>query len=260
MSIFSEEEAKALPLRPYVDHTIPLVKGGKPPFGRMYSISNNKLKDLKIWIEENLAKSFIQASSSSAASPIIIVWIPRSASGIYVDYRALNDIMIKDRHPLPHIEEAVNQIQEAKYFTKIDLYQYFHQIRIQEGDIWKTAFQSRYGLYKFLVIPFRLTNAPATTQRFMNNTVQEYLDLFCVNYINDILIYSNNKKEHRGHVRKILAKLKEAGLYAKPKKYEFLVEKMTFLGFTISANRIEMDPLKIDAIHTWGAPKYIKDI
>jgi hypothetical protein len=255
LSIFSEEEAKALPPRRYVDHAIPLIEGGKPPFGRMYSMSDNDLKELKLWIEENLAKSFIRASSSSAASPIIIVRRPGSAPRICVDYRALNDITIKDRHPLPRIEETLNQIRGARYFTKIDLRRYFHQIRIQEGDEWKTAFRSRYGLYEFLVMPFGLTNAPATAQRFMNDTLREYLDLFCVVYIDDILIYSNNKKEHREQVRKVLAKLKEAGLYVKPEKCEFSVEKTTFLGFVISADGIEMDPAKVDAILNWEAPK-----
>src|SRR5258706_2936792 len=156
--------------------------------------------------------------------------------------------MVKDRHPLPRIKETLNQIRGARYFPKIDLRRYFHQIRIQEGDEWKTAFRSRYGLYKFLFMPCGLPNAPATAQRCMNDTLRQYLDLFCVVYIDDILIYSNNKKEHREQVRKVLAKLKEAELYVKPEKCEFSVEKTTFLGFLISAYGIEMDPAKIDAI------------
>ena len=120
------------------------------------------------------------------------------------------------------------------------------------------AFQSRYGLYEFLVMPFGLTNAPATTQRFMNDTLREYLDLFCVVYIDDILIYSNNKREHQEPVWKVLAKLKEAGLYAKPEKCEFSVEKTSFLAFIISADGIEMDPVKVEAIHNWEAPKCVK--
>ena len=109
-------------------------------------------------------------------------------------------------------------------------------------------------------MPFGLINASATAQRFMNDTLSEYVDLFCVIYINDILIYSNNKREHREHVRKVLAKLKEVGLYAKPEKCEFLVEKTTFLGFVISADGIEMDPTKLEAIHNWEASKCVKDV
>ena len=109
-------------------------------------------------------------------------------------------------------------------------------------------------------MPFGLTNTPATAQRFMNDTLREYLDLFCIVYIDDILIYSNNKREHQEQVWKVLAKLKEAGLYTKLEKCEFSVEKTTFLGFVISAGGIEMDPAKVKAIHNWEAPKFVKDV
>src|SRR5258706_9551396 len=168
--------------------------------------------------------------------------------------------MVKDRSPLSRIEESLNQIRGARYFTKIGLRRYFNQIRIQEGDEWRTAFRSHYGLFEFLVMPFGLTNAPATAQRFMNDTLREFLDQFCVVYIDDILIYSKNKKEHRKHVRRILAKLKEAGLYANAEKCEFNVEKTTFLGFIISADGIEMDPAKIEAILEWETPNSVKDV
>src|SRR5258706_12083575 len=260
LSVFSEEEACALPPRRYVDHAIPIVDGGKPPFGRMYSMSDQDLKELKQWIEDNLSKSFIRASTSSAASPLIIVRKPGSSPRVCVDYRALNDITVKDRHPLPRIEESLNQIRGARYFTKIDLRRYFNQIRIQEGDEWKTAFCSRYRLFEFLVMTFGLTNAPATAQRFMNNTLREFLDQFYVVYIDDILIYSKTKAEHREQVCKVLQKLKEAGLYAKPEKCEFNVEKTTFLGFIISASGIEMDPAKVEAILCWETPSSVKDV
>ena len=260
LSKFSEEEAKALPPYCYVDHTIPLIKGGKPLFGWIYSISDNDLKGLKAWIKENLAKSFIRVLSSSTASPIGIVRRPGSEPQVWVNYRTLNDITIKDRHPLPRIEETLNQIRGVKYITKIDFCWYFHQIRIQEEDEWKTVFRSQCGLFAFLVMLFGLTNAPATAQRFMNDTLREFLDLFCIIYIDDILIYSNNKWEHQEQVWKFLAKLKEAGLYAKVEKYEFSVKKTTFLGFIISTDSIEMDPAKVEAIHTWEAPKCVKDM
>ena len=122
------------------------------------------------------------------------------------------------------------------------------------------AFRSRYGLFEFLVMPFGLTNAPATTLRFMNDTLREYLDLFCIVYIDAILIYSNNKREHWKQVRKVLAKLKEAELYVKPEKCEFSVEQTTFLGFVISADGIKIDPAKVEAIHNWEAPKGVKNV
>ena len=174
-----------------------------------------------------------------------------------VDYRALNDITVKNRHPLPRIEETLNQIRGARYFTRLDLRAYFNQIRIKEGDEWKTAFRTWYGLFEFLVMPFGLTNAPATAQRFMNDVLREYLDQFCVVYIDDILIYSRNREEHIEQVKKVLLKLEEAGLFIKPEKYEFFVNKNSFLGFIISEDGIEMDPEKVNAILNWEASRKV---
>ena len=134
LSVFSEEEARTLPPRRYVDHAIPIVKGGKLPFGRIYLMSDQDLKELKQWIEDNLSKSFIYTSTLSAASLFIIVRKSGSSPRVYVDYWVLNDITVKDKHLLPRIEESLNQIRAARYFTKIDLRRYFNQIRIQEGN------------------------------------------------------------------------------------------------------------------------------
>ena len=191
---------------------------------------------------------------------MIIVRKPGSAPCICVDYRTLNEITIKDRHPLLRIEETLNQVHSAKYYTKIDLHRYLNQICIQEGDKWKTAFRSCYGLFEFLVMPFGLTNAPATAQRFMNDILREFLDQFCVVSIDDILIYSKTKAKHHEQVRKVLQKLKEASLYAKPEKCKFNVEKTTFLGLIISADGIEMDPAKVKALLNWETPNSVKDI
>ena len=135
-------------------------------------------------------------------------------------------------------------------------------IRIKEGDEWKTAFRTRYGLYEFLVIPFGLTNAPATCQRFVNDTLREYLDVFCVCYLDDILIYTKDGSlsEHRKQVRLILRKLTEAGLFVKPEKCEFETTKTTFLGFVISPDGISMDPEKVSAVKDWEAPTCIRDV
>jgi len=260
LPIFSEKEARILPPHRYVDHAIPLEEGVKPPFGRMYSMSDSELKEVRKWIDENLSKSFIRASSSSAASPILFVKKKDGSLRLCVDYRALNDITIKDRHPLPRIEETLNQIRGCKYFTRLDPRACFNQIRIKEGDEWKTAFRTRYGLYEFLVMPFGLTNAPATAQRYVNDTLREFLDIFCVCYIDDILIYSKTLKEHKAQVRKVLQKLKDAGLFVKPEKCEFSVEKTTFLGFVFSEQGLEMDPEKVNAVLNWETPKSVKDI
>ena len=133
-----------------------------------------------------------------------------------IDYRALNDITIKDRYPLPRIEETLHQIRGAKYFTRLDLRSAYNLIRIMDDDDWKTDFQTRYGLFELLVMPFGLTNAPATGQCFVNDTFREFLDVFCVCYLHDILIYSDNLQDHHKQVKAVLEKLYEAGLFVKP--------------------------------------------
>jgi len=176
---------------------MPLIDGSKPSFGRMYSMSDSELKEVRKWIDENLSKSFMRASSSSAASPILFVKKKDGSLRLYIDYRALNDITVKDRTPLSRIEETLNQIHGWKYFTPLDLRACFNQIRIKEGDELKTIFRTHYGLFEFIIMPFGLTNAPATAQRFMNDTLREYFDIFCICYIDDILIYSRTLKEHK---------------------------------------------------------------
>jgi len=258
--LFSEKEARILPPSRYVDHAIPLIEGSKLPFGHMYSMSDSEVKEVRKWIDENLSKSFIHASSSSVASPILFVKKKNRSLRLCVNYHALNNIMVKDRTLLPRIEETLNYIHGCKYFTRLDLRACFNQIRIKEGDEWKTAFRTRYGLFEFLVMPFGLTNAPATAQRFLNDTLREYLNIFCVCYIDNILIYSRTLKEHKQQVRKVLQKLKEAALFIKPEKYEFSVQKTTFLGFIISEEGLEMDPEKVNPVLNWESPKSVKNI
>ena len=163
-------------------------------------MSASELQEIRTWIEDNLSKGFIRASSSSCASPILFVKKKDGSLRLCVDYRALNDITTKDRYPLPRIEETLNQIRGARYFTRLDLRSAYNLIRIKEGDEWKTAFRTRYGLYEFLVMPFGLTNAPATCQWFVNDTLREFLDVFCVCYLDDILIYSENLEDHHQQV------------------------------------------------------------
>ena len=223
----------------------------------MYSMSATELQEIRTWIEENLTKGFIRASSSSYASLILFVKKKDGSLRLCVDYRALNDITIKDRYPLPRIEETLNQIRGAKYFTRLDLRSAYNLIRIKNGDEWKTAFQTRYGLFEFLHMPFGLTNAPATCQRFVNDTLREFLDVFCVCYLYDILIYSNNLPDHRKQVKAVLTKLHKGGLFVKPEKCEFEANKTTFLGFII---RLLGNPEKVSAVLNWEAPKTIKDV
>ena len=183
--------------------------------GRMYSMSATELQEIRKWIEENLSKSFICVSSSSSAAPILFVKEKDGSLRLCVDYRALNDITIKDRYPLPRIEESLNQVRGAKYVTRLDLRSAYNLIRIKDGDEWKTAFRTRDGLFEFIVMPFGLSNTPATCQRFVNDTLRELLHVFCVCYLDDILIYFNNLLDHRKQVKAVLGKLHGAGLFVK---------------------------------------------
>ena len=259
-SLFSREEADKLPPhRPY-DHKIPLKPGVEPPFGPLYSMSRDELVVLKKYLDENLAKGFIRASSSPAASPVIFVKKPGGGLRLCVDYRGLNALTTKNRYPLPLIRETLNLLASSTVFTKLDVIAAFNKLRMAEGEEWKTAMRTRYGLFESLVMPFGLSGSPSTWQRFINDTLREYLDVFCTAYVDDILIFSKNKKEHKDHVRKVLTKLREAGLQLDISKCEFHVTTVKFLGLIITNGGIHMDPAKVAAILEWKVPKTVKDI
>jgi hypothetical protein len=191
---------EALPQHQPWDHVIPIEKGKSPPFGPIYQLSEKELKVLKEYIDENLEKGFIRPSKSPAGSPVLFVPKKDGSLRLCVDYRALNNITIKDRYALPLINELHDRFQGAKRFTKLDLRGAYNLIRIKAGEEWKTAFRTRYGLFEYMVMPFGLTNAPASCQCLMNDTLHEYLNVFVIVYLNDILIYSKNETEHTKHV------------------------------------------------------------
>jgi len=174
-----------------------------------------------------------------------------------VDYKALNKATVKNRYPLPHIDDLFDRLSGAKVFSRIDLRSGYYQIRIAEGDEEKTACRTRYGSYEFLVMPFGLTNAPATFCTLMNDIFNKWLDDFLVVYIDDILIYSRSLEEHAEHLRKVFQRLKENKLYAKLEKCEFGVAEVDFLGHKITQEGLMMDDHKVKAILDWELPKSI---
>ena len=209
--VFSEKNANKLPPhRGPLDHSIPLQEGAKPFAGPTYSLSEIELEVLREYLDTNLAKGFIRESSSPYGTPVLFVKKPHGRGlRLCVDYRALNRSTIKNRYPLPLISELLDRLKHAFWYTKIDLRAAYNLIRIALGEEWKTAFRTRYGHFEYLVMPFGLTNAPATFQSYINSALREYLDDFCVAYLDDILIYSKTLEEHVTHVRKVLEKLLE---------------------------------------------------
>ncbi|GJS88199.1 putative reverse transcriptase domain-containing protein [Tanacetum coccineum] len=172
-----------------------------------------------------------------------------------IDYRELNKLTVKNRYPLPRIDDLFDQLQGSSIYSKIDLRSGYHQLRVREQDIPKTAFRTRYGHYEFQVMPFGLTNAPAVFMDLMNRVCKPYLDKFVIVFIDDILIYSKDKKEHEEHLKAILELLKKEKLYAKFSKCEFWIPKVQFLGHVIDSRGIHVDPAKIESIKDWASPK-----
>ncbi|GFF63123.1 hypothetical protein IFM51744_11089 [Aspergillus udagawae] len=262
LTVFDRKKADELPPhRPGVDHRIELVHGedgkpAEPPWGPLYSMSRGELLVLRKMLTELLEKNFICISSSSAAAPVLFARKPGGGLRFCVDYRALNAITKKDRYPLPLINETLERISKAKWFTKLDVIAAFHKIRIAPGDEWLTAFRTRFGLYEWLVTPFGMANALSTFQRYINWTLRDFLDEFASAYINDVLIFTDGSlTEHRNHVRQVLGRLQAAGLQLDIDKCEFEVKSTKYLGFIIEAGKgVHMDPDKVKAILEWQAP------
>jgi hypothetical protein len=264
----SNTAAKMPPLRgPEIDHRIDLEKDqhGKekePPWGPLYNMSKGELLVLRKELTSLLDKGWIRVSSSPAASPVLFAKKPGGGLRFCVDYRALNAITKKDRYPLPLIQETLNNIAKAKWFTKIDVSAAFHKLRINAGDEWKTAFRTRFGLYEWLVTPFGMANAPSTFQRYINWTLRKYIDNFCSAYLDDVLIYTDGtRKEHQQNTNKVLKAMGKAGLPLDIKKCEFDVKSTKYLGFIIEAGKgLSMDPEKVKAIKEWEAPVNVKGV
>src|SRR5438132_7214080 len=187
--IFLDQLPNQLPTKRKVDHAIEVIPGTEPPFRSIYRLSYEETNELKKQLADLLQKCFIRPSVSPFGAPVLFVHKKEGTLRLCIDYRALNKITIKNRYPLPRIEDLVDHLSGACYFTKIDLYSGYHQIHIKEEDIYKTAFRTRYGHYEFFVLPFGLTNAPATFMTLMNDIFREYLDQFIIVYLDNILIY-----------------------------------------------------------------------
>ncbi|GKF30081.1 putative reverse transcriptase domain-containing protein, partial [Tanacetum coccineum] len=199
-------------------------------------------------------KGFIRPSHSPWETPVLFVKKKDGALRMCIDYRKLNKLTIKNRYPLLRIDDLFDQLQGARYFSKIDLWLGYHQLQGHKDDISKTAFRTRYGHFEFTVMPFGLTNAPAVFIDLMNLVCKPYLDKFVIVFINDILVYSKSKDEHEVHLRLVLEFMKKEELYVKFSKCEFWLQEVQFLGHVVNQNGIHVDPSKIEAVKNWKAP------
>src|SRR5436190_14181896 len=237
---FNVDKAEQQPSHQPTDHAIELKPGSEPPYMQTYNMSPAELKALDKYLTKALAKGWIQESKSPAGAPVLFT--PRKSGELRfcVDYRALNAMTIKNRYPLPLINELLDRLDGSVVFSKIDLRNAYHRIRIREGDEWKTAFRTRYGHFEFLVVPFGLTNAPATFQAYINRALHGLVDNFCIVYLDDILIFSRTEAEHLHHLKHVIKHLRRAKLYANPKKCEFFKTEVEYLGFVIDKEGIQM--------------------
>ncbi|KAL2078839.1 hypothetical protein ACEWY4_024583 [Coilia grayii] len=260
LQAFSKAKATSLPPhRPY-DCAIDLVPGATPPRGRLYSLSGPERRAMEEYIADSLTAGIIRPSSSPAGAGFFFVGKKDGSLRPCIDYRGLNDITIKNRYPLPLLASAFESLQGATVFTKLDLRNAYHLVRIREGDEWKTAFNTPNGHYEYLVMPFGLTNAPAVFQGLVNDVLRDVLDRFVFIYLDDILIFSKNIEEHKQHVRLVLRRLLENLLFVKAEKCEFHVKTMAFLGYIVAEGAIQMDPAKVSAVTSWPTPENRKQL
>lgn len=223
-------------------------------------MSPRELDELQKQLKELLGLGLIRPSSSPWGAPVLFVRKKDGTLRMCIDYRAVNAVTRRLNTPLPRIDECLDRLGGAKIFSSIDLKSGYHQVRIKEDDIPKTAFNTRYGAFEFLVLPFGLTNSPPTFQKMMNAILGEFIDKFALVYLDDILIYSKTEEEHHEHIRLVLSKLRENKLYANPKKCSFHQTHIEFLGYRVSGDGILPCESKIKAIRNWPQPTNVQEV
>nr|GEY79467.1 putative reverse transcriptase domain-containing protein [Tanacetum cinerariifolium] len=254
------EDLPGIPPTHQVEFQIDLVPSVTLVARAPYRLAPSEMKELSDQLNELANKGFIRPSSSTWGAPVLCVKKNNGSFQMCIDYRELNKLTVKNRYPLPRIDDLFDQLQGSSVYSKIDLRSGYHQLRVREEDILKTAFRTRYGHYEFQVMPLGLTNAPAVFMDLMNRVCKPYLDKFVIFFIDDILIYSKNKQEHEEHLKLILELLKKEQLYAKFSTCEFWIPKVQFLGHVIDSQVIHVDPTKIESIKDWAYPKTATEI
>ena len=216
-----------------------------------------ELQELKVQLQELLDRGFIRPSTSPLGTLVLFEKKKDKTLRLCIDYRQLNRVTIKNRYPLPKIDDLFDQLRGARVYSKIDLRTGYHQLRVMEIDIPNTVFRMRYGHFEFTVMPFGLTNVPAAFMDLMHRIFQPYLDQFVVVFVDDILIYSQSEWEHEYHLRIVLQLLRDHQMYAKFSKCEFWLIEVRFLGHVVSASGVSVDPEKVEAVMSWERPESV---
>jgi len=260
-SVFAKEDFDILPEHRQWDHAIELIPGSEPKSSKVYPLSPVEQKELDAFLEENLRTGRIRPSKSPIAAPVFFIKKKDGSLRLVQDYRALNSMTVKNKYPLPLISELMSQLRGARYFTKLDVCWGFNNVRIKPGDEWKAAFQTNRGLFEPLVMFFGMTNSPATFQTMMNDIFRNLIaEGIVVVYLDDILIFTKTKEEHKQAVRQVLQVLKENKLFLHPEKCKFCKQQIKYLGLVISENKVSMDPVKVAGVREWPTPENKTDV
>jgi hypothetical protein len=254
------QEVLGLPPKKDIDFSINLMPRASPVSKAPYRMSMPELKELQLHLEEILNKGYIHPSVSPWGAPVLFMKKKDGTLRLCIDFRQLNKVTVKNKYPLPRIDNLFDQLKGVKIFSKIYLRLGYHLVRIKDEDISKTAFRTRYGHYKFTVVSFGLSNAPAIFMFLMNGVFRNYLDKFVIVFLDDIFVYSKSEEEHEQCLRMVLQVLREHQLYAKLSKFSFYQRQIHYLGNIISEEGIVVDPEKVEAIREWLALRNVAEV